>query len=37
MTGNSSGLDSTPKRNHRAEVRGKILADYHFLVEPTPK
>ncbi len=37
MTGNSSRLDPTPKRNHRAEVSGRILADCHFLVDPTPK
>ncbi len=39
MSGNSSGLDldPTPKRNHRAEVSGRILADCHFLVDPTPK
>ncbi len=37
MTGNSSGLDPTPKRNHRSEFIGRILADCHFLVDPTPK
>ncbi len=37
MTGNSSRLDPTPKRNHRAEVSGRILADCHFLVDPTLK
>ncbi len=37
MTGNSSGLDPTPKRIHRAEVSGRILADCHFLVDSTPK
>ncbi len=37
MTGNSSGLDPTPKRNHRAEVSRGILPDCHFLVDPTPK
>ncbi len=37
MTGNSSGLDPTPKRNHRAEVGRGILADCHFLVDPTLK
>ncbi len=37
MTGNSSRLDHTPKRNHRVEVSGRILGDCHFLVDPTPK
>ncbi len=37
MTGNSSGLDPTPKRNHRAEVSGRILVDCHFLVDSTQK
>ena len=37
MTGNSSRLDPTPKKKLRAEVSGRILADCHFLVDPTPK
>ncbi len=37
MTDNSSILDPTPNRNHREGVSGIILADCHFLVDPTPK
>ncbi len=37
MAGNSSGLDPTPKKIHRAEVSRRILADCHFLVDPILK
>ena len=37
MTGNLSGLDPTPKRIHKAEVSRRILADRHFLVDPSSK
>ncbi len=31
MTGNSGGLDLTPKRNHKAEVSGRPTAIFWWI------